>query len=452
MRKRGKQIMAGGGALLLTSGAAGLWSSSARAAAPDTLAVFDAASTATPVGVISRVPVETDGGYLLSNSAVQIGKSQALAAGFTLGSLGDAFVVTSAPPGTITQFPSVITAQDPPSATAPREAQLSGGDGGGASVGGEARNADLNARASDSPMALANASGQSISSAVYSTGAAVSHSESSVLPDGTVTTKGTTSMQNVMIGGPTGLTIASVDSLASIVIKPGQKPVTGLAIHTFGAQLAGVPVIIDQNGIRISDQVPVPASAVTSFNMGLAALAAQGLTFIASTVEQKVGDDQAEISGAAFTFRYHLPDSQIPRPSDIGSDETFEYGRVLAAVTARQRGDLGAGPALPPPGTATVGVPLGGGTPAAVPVAVGAPAVSSEPPATAVLGVGPAPAVVPTVNLGVASDTAEATGFTQPYRPSLAPQGVKDGYRYLLLVGALGLSGLVVLIRKRPIA
>jgi hypothetical protein len=445
MRKRGSQIVAGGGVLLLSAAMAGLWSSPARAEAPDNLAVYDAASTATPVGVISRVPVETDGGYLLSNSAVQIGKSQALAAGFTLGSLGDAFVVTSAPPGTITQFPSVVAAQDPPSATAPREAELSAGNGGGASVGGEARNADLNARASDSPMALANASGQSIAGAVYSTGAAVSHSESSVLPDGTVTTLGTTSAQNVMIGGPTGLTIASVDSLASITIKPGQKPITGLEVHTYGAQLAGVPVIIDRNGIRISNQVPVPASAVNSFNMGLASLAAKGLTFIASTEQSKVSDGQAEVSGAAFTFRYHVPDGPVPRPSDIGSDETFEYGRVLAAVTSRLRGDLDAGPELPPPGAATVGLPLGGVTSATDPVVS---ASGAEPSTT--LGLSPAPAVAPTVNLGVVSDGTEPLAFTPPYRPSLAPQGVKDGYRYVLLVGALGLAGLVVIFRKRP--
>jgi hypothetical protein len=438
-RKRGVRTAAGSTALLLTAGGGLLWGATAHAAAPDILAVFYASSTGSPVGVTSRVPAETDGGYLLSQTAVQIGKSQALAAGFTLGQLGDAFVVTSAPPGTITQMPSVITAQDPPSETAPREASLSGGNGGGASVGGDVRNADLNARASDSPNALANASGQGVTTAVYSNGAGVSHSESAVLPDGTVLTRATTSVQNVMIGGPTGLTIASVDSLATITIAPGKKPVTGLQVHTYGAQLAGVPVTIDQNGIRISDQVPVPASSVKTFNDALAALAAQGLTFVASTTSTTVADGQAQVSGAAFTFRYQLPQSQIPRPSDIGSDETFEYGKVIASATSRVNGSLGGGPELTPSTTDGAAVP---GATTGTDLAAAAP-----------LGALPTTAgAIPTVGIGAAAPAAAApVGFTLT-KESLAPGQFKDGYRYLLLAAALGVAGLVIIVRKRPIA
>ncbi|MBA3744462.1 hypothetical protein [Sporichthya sp.] len=443
LRKRGVQTAAGSTALLLTVGVAILWDSTAQAAAPDNLAVFFAASQATPASVVSRVPAETAGGYLLSQSSVQIGKSQALAAGFTLGPLGDAFVVTSAPPGTITQMPSVITAQDPPSETAPREASLSGGNGGGPSVGGEVRNADLNARASDSPNAVANASGQSVTTAVYTAGAGVSHSESAVLPDGTVQTKATTSVQNVLIGGPTGLKIASVDSLATITIAPGQKPITSLQVHTSGASLAGVPVIIDKNGLRISDQIPLPASSVAAFNQGLAGLAAQGLTFIASTETSKVSEGQAELYGAAFTFRYQLPESDIERPSDIGSDETFEYGKVFASVTSRALGSLGGGPELTPTTTDSAAVPG-----ATVPGATG-----TDLAGTADLGALPSTVgTIPTVGLGAAAPAAAVpVGFTLT-RPSLAPDQFKDGYRFLLLAAALGVAGLVTIIRKRPIA
>lgn len=437
LRKRGVQTAASTTALLLTAGVAILWDSTAQAAAPDNLAVFFASSQATPASVVSRVPAETAGGYLLSQSSVQIGKSQALAAGFTLGSLGDAFVVTSAPPGTITQMPSVITAQDPPSETAPREASLSGGNGGGPSVGGEVRNADLNARASDSPNAVANASGQGVSTAVYSAGAGVSHSESTVLPDGTVLTKATTSVQNVLIGGPTGLRVASIDSLATISIAPGQKPITTLQVHTSGASLAGVPVTIDKNGLRISDQVPLPASSVQAFNKGLEGLAAQGLTFIASTETQKVTDAGAELYGSAFTFRYVLPESDIERPSDIGSDEMFEYGKVLASVTSRAQGSLGGGPELTPvttdgvaPGAAT-GTDLAGVTDlGAIPSTAG---------------------TIPTVALGGAAPAAAApVGFTLT-KESLAPGQFQDGYRFLLLAAALGVAGLITIVRKSPI-
>lgn len=441
LRKRGVQTAASSMALLLTAGVAVLWDSTAQAAPPDNLAVFFASSQATPASVVSRVPVETAGGYLLSQSSVQIGKSQALAAGFTLGSLGDAFVVTSAPPGTITQMPTVINAQDPPSETAPRENSLSAGNGGGPSLGSEVRNADLSARASDSPNAVASASGQSIMTPVYSAGAGISRSESAVLPDGTVQTKAISSIQNLLIGGPTGLKIASVDSLATITIAPGQKPVTSLQVHTSGASLAGVPVILDKNGLRISDQIPLPASSVAAFNSGVAGLAAQGLTFVASTETVKVSEGQAELYGSAFTFRYQLPESEIEKPSDIGSDETFEYGKVVASVTSRAQGSLGGGPELTPSATDTAGLPgadVGTGTDLA-----------------GVTDLGALPSTVgtiPTVGFGAAAPAAAApVGFTLT-KPSLAPDQFKDGYRFLLLAAALGIAGLVIIIRNRPIA
>lgn len=436
LRKRGVQTAASTTALLLTAGVAILWDSTAEAAAPDNLAVFFASSQATPAGVVSRVPVETPGGYLLSESSVRIGKSQALAAGFTLGSLGDAYVVTSAPPGTITQFPTVVTAQDPPSETAPRENSLSGGNGGGASVGSEVRNADLNARASDSPNAIASASGQSITTPVYTAGGGVSRSESAVLPDGTVLTKAISSIQNLLIGGPTGLRIANIDSIATISIAPGQKPVTMLAVHTSGASLAGVPVTIDKNGLRISDQVPLPASAVAAFNEGVKGLADQGLTFIASTETSKITDGEAELYGSAFTFRYKLPESEIEKPSDIGSDEQFEYGKVVAKVTSRAQGSLGSGPELTPSAT-DAGVPAGTGTDLAGVTDLGAL------PSTA--------GTIPTVSLSSGSASAVApAGFTLT-KESLAPGQFQDAYRYLLLAAALGVAGLVTIIRKRPI-
>lgn len=441
LRKRGVQTAAASTALLLTAGLAVLWDSTAEAAAPDNLAVFFASSQATPVGVLSRVPVETPGGYLLSQSSVRLGKSQALAAGFTLGPLGDAYVVTSAPPGTITQFPTVVNAQDPPSETAPRENSLSGGNGGGSSVGSEVRNADLNARASDTPNAIANASGQSVSTPVYSAGGGVSHSESAVLPDGTVVTKASSSIQNLLIGGPTGLRIASIDSLATISIAPGQKPITSLQVHTYGASLAGVPVTLDKNGLRISDQIPLPASSIATFNEGVKGLADQGLTFIASTETTKVTDNGAELYGSAFTFRYQLPDSSgIQKPSDIGSDETFEYGKVVASATSRTSGGLGA-PELTP-GTTDAGA---------------VPGVTTDgTDAAGITDLGSLPSTVgtiPTVGLSAGSATGGAApaGFVLT-KPSLAPDQFKDGYRFLLLAAALGVAGLIIIIRKRPIA
>lgn len=433
------------GATVLTVGAVYAVSGAvAQAAAPDSLAVFLASSTATPVGVISRVPAQTDGGMILSSTLVQLGKSQAQAAGGTLGPLGDAFVVTSSPPGTITQFPSVVTAQYPPSETAPREASLTGGRGGGVGVG-EVRNVDLNAMASDFPEASANASGNAVFGGVFNTGASVSRSVSSVLADGTVTTEAFTAMQNVVVGAAAApLTIGQVTSLASIVIKPGAKPVSVLEVRFSGAQLAGVPVIIDANGIRISDQVALPPSSIQAVNSALAGMAAQGITVSVTppTTTEKSGG--VDLAGSALSIRYKLPDSPIPKPSDIGTDETFEIGQVKASSTARTREPLvgaeGASgfPAAPAAGTDSTGVdglaadPSGGALP------VGAPAAGL--PATDLTVQSPGTAV------------AAPVGFVLPARAgTLAPDQARDAYRILLLGAILAFAGLVAIVRKRSL-
>ncbi len=273
---------------------------------------------------------------------------------------------------------------------------------------------------------------------MYTAGGGVSRSESAVLPDGTVLTKAISSIQNLLIGGPTGLRIANIDSIATISIAPGQKPVTLLQVHTSGASLAGVPVTLDKNGLRISDQVPLPASSVQAFNKGVEGLAAQGLTFIASTETVKVSDGEAELYGSAFTFRYQLPESDIEKPSDIGSDETFEYGKVVAKVTSRAQGSLGGGPELTPIGTDTSAVPGATGTDLA---------------GTTDLGALPSTVgTLPTVGLSAGAPAAAApVGFTLT-KESLAPGQFQDAYRYLLLAAALGVAGLVTIIRKRPIA
>jgi hypothetical protein len=319
-RRRAVRVLAGTGALGLAAALTVGWGPAARAEAPDSLATFVATSYATPYAIVSRVPVESAGGFLYSKSSVQLGKSLSLAAGFTLGELGDTFVVTSAPPNTITSMPSVINAQDPPSNTAPRENHLTGGQY-GSPDGGEVRNADLAARASDAPMATAQAAGNAVSSLPFSSGASTSRSDSTVTPDGTVVTKAITSVQNVVIGsGATALTIAAVDSVAAVTIPPGGKPIPTLQVHSYGAQLAGVPVVIDANGISINNQVAVPPDALSAFRAGLAQLAAQGLTFAPSPTVNQTTAEGATVSGAVFAFRYHYPDA-FPRPSDIGTDE-----------------------------------------------------------------------------------------------------------------------------------
>jgi hypothetical protein len=374
---------------------------------------------------------------------VQLGKSLSQAAGFTFGDLGDTFVVTSAPPNTITSMPSVINAQDPPSNTAPKEAHLTAGQYGGADSG-EVRNADLAAKANaeDAPTATAQAAGNAVNSAPFSSGYSTSRSDSAVSPDGTVTTKAITSVQNVVIGsGATALTIASVDSVASVVIPPGGKPIPTLTVHSYGAQLAGVPVTIDSKGISINNAVAVPPDALTAFKAGLESLAAQGLTFTPSPMQTQTTAEGATVSGAVFSFRYHYPDA-FPRPSDIGTDEEWRLGNVYASATARPRGE-------PPVAAPVAGAPAatapGATAPGAAAPNVAVPAVTPALPPGAPAG------GVPTVPFTTAPGNAAAQEplFALPARVSSPlPGEFRDGYRYVLLAALAGIATMIFVLKR----
>ncbi|HEX3612060.1 MAG TPA: hypothetical protein VHU88_10275 [Sporichthyaceae bacterium] len=452
---RSKWLRKGGtaGAVVVLGGFVLCLGPAAQAAPPESLAVFSTASSATPYGIVSRVPVETDGGFLFSKTSLQLGKSLSQAAGLTLGDLGDLFIVSSAPKGTITSMPSVVNAQDPPSAVAPREAHLTGGQYGGGDTG-EVRNADLSARASDSPQASAAANGNSMSGPAFSSGISTSRSESVVAADGTVTTRAIATVQNVVIGPATSaLTIGQVTSIATVTIPPGGKPVPTLQINMSGAELGGVPVTIDAHGISVNKSVALPADAMSQFSAAFNKMTSQGLTFTPFPASITTDDGGAKVSGAAMSFRYHAPDA-LPRPSDIGSDEEFRLGDVTAAATARSR------TALPPPvSDATNGAaPAAGALPAATaPIAAPATSVDTAPavlPAPTVSGsgstlsVGAAP---PTVGLNTTGTTAaEPELFALPARVSSPlPGEARDGYRYVLLA-AVGLAAAVILlVRKR---
>ena len=162
-----------------------------------------------PYGLVSRVPVETAGGFLVSKSSVQLGKSISQAAGFTLGDLGDTFVVTSAPPGTITAMPSVINAQDPPSNTAPKESHLTVVS---TAVATAVRSATPTCRPgpATSPHGLGRRRRATRCPAPRSAPGLHLAQRERRGPDGTVTTKAITSVQNVVIGpGHPALTIAA---------------------------------------------------------------------------------------------------------------------------------------------------------------------------------------------------------------------------------------------------
>lgn len=433
---------AGAGAVAFGIGAVMVfgWGPSASAAPPESLASFAAQSSAVPYGVVSRVPVESAGGFLYSQSGVRLGKATAKAAGFTAGELGDVFIVSSSPPGTITSMPTVINAQEPPSDTAPRESRLTGGTS-GSPTSGQVQNFDLLAKATDAPAGNASAVGQGITSLPFTSGLSTSRSESIVSEDGTVATKAISTVQNVVIGpAATGLSIAAVESIASITIPPGGKPVTDLRITMSGATLGGVPVTIDSRGVRISDQVALPPDALAAFKSGLDSLAAQGLFFEPSPREETVTADGAKLSGAVFQFRYRYPDA-FPRPSDIGTDETFQLAAVTAEATARQR-------TAPPPTTDVAQTPVDS---AAAPVVDENAPIAAEPGVTPDLG---APAVgapeggTPSVGLPGTTPTAAQPDvvFALPTRVAdPLPGQARDSYRYVMLAAVAGIGAVIVL-------
>src|SRR5207237_9768473 len=94
----------------------------ARGDAPDKLSVYAGRGIASPIGVVSRVPAESAGGVIYSESRLEIGKTRAIAAGMTLGELAEAFLITSIQGYT---NPTLVNAQYPPSNVYPAEATAS---------------------------------------------------------------------------------------------------------------------------------------------------------------------------------------------------------------------------------------------------------------------------------------------------------------------------------------
>lgn len=403
----------------------------AKALPPAKLGVFSAQSYSTPIGTTLRVPAESAGGLVRSWTSVKLGKTQAQAAGVTLGPLGDAFVIASQPTPLFASFPSVINAQDPPSAGAPHDNSFAQSVDAGAVHG-----LRLHATASDAPTAVADATAVAADAAVISTGTSTSHSESRVLPDGTVTTTSTSSSQNVSIGppgAPAVLTIASVSGLASVTIPPNGKPVTTLDVRIQGALLAGIPVTINQDGITVAGTVALPISSIVTVNNALALLAASGLTVVAVPTTRTATGQGATVSGAAIELRYQVPKTPTPLPTDIGTDETLLLSSVGATATAR--------PLQP------IQFP-------ASPGAIGAPTSAMPDTTQPTLG----GSTTPTFGSGSQQPQASVAGPTglaqnafrlPPRADTAASDQLIANYRLFLAAAALGLIGLHLTRRNR---
>jgi len=386
------------------------------------LSVYAGRGIASPIGVVSRVPAETAGGVIYTESRLEIGKTRAIAAGATLGELGEAFLAT-----TLAGYanPSLVNAQYPPSSVYPSDAKFAYG----VSAGG-AGFIDLHAVADASPQAKADAvGGGGGASGLLHIGGGESHTNSRVKDDGTVVTTAVSSVHNIVLGPELAplLTIGTMTSSASVEVPFGGKPKTSLTVQMGGAMVAGTPVTITQDGITIANSAAVPASSVQQVNAYLAQLDQYGLSVRAVPVDKQVTDTEGTVSGAALQFRYTVP-SSIALPTDIGKDETFLLGEVIANAAGRPRQPLSlSSPAADVSGATASAQETFGAEPVATTPELSAPA---EQPAL-LGGSGP-------------TSAAPSTGAGGPPPFQLGPRSrnvvadrVLSGYRFIILVAVV---------------
>jgi hypothetical protein len=393
--------------------------------------VYSGRGIATPIGVVSRVPAESAGGVIYSESRLEIGKSRAIAAGETLGELAEAFLITSVQGYT---NPVLVNAQYPPSNVYKSEDRFSNGVSfGGASV------LDIHAVADKTPSASADAVGGAGGIAgLLHIGGGESRTRSLVKDDGTVLTTAVSSVHNIVIGPQLApiLTIGTMTSSASVEVPFGGKPKTNLTVQMGGVFVAGAPVTITQEGITLANSAAVPASSVQQVNQNLAQLDQYGISVRAVPVERQVTDSEGTVSGAALQFRYTVP-ATLALPTDIGKDETFLLGQVIANATGRKRQPLAVTPA---PVDASPPSVLGDSSVGSDAVAAGPDLVAPAALPAALGGGPPAPR----------SEVAGPAPFQLPHRArNVVAERVLDGYRLIIVAAVIAAAAYLLRNRTR---
>jgi hypothetical protein len=398
------------------------------------VAVIDSNAVAASIGLISRVPAESPGGINWTATAITLDKAVAKAAGGTAGSLAETFFQTSSD-----QYrnPSLIGAQYPPTATVPTEAR------GGSPQGGPGGVAATHAVATEQPTADAEAQGGrggDGSPIMMQGGTSTSHGE--LGRDGAVVTRAVAVASGISIGGG-AVTIGSASTQAVTTVPPRGQPTTELKVTLTGVLVGGVPAELTDQGLRISDQVPVGPGQLAAFNAATAQLAQRGITVTAAPAVREVGPDQARAEGGGVVVRYTVTDQ-------IGGDEEVVLAQARSRSTlklAEAAQPLPALPALPAPPPAPVVAPPPAPRPSAPPVAA--------PPARAdgSLPSGAGDSLLPLPDGGGATGTAPggasplAAAPLTPAHPALnllgreddrALRGLRTGYRVILLLAAAG--------------
>src|SRR5581483_10414765 len=345
--------------------------------------------------------------------------------------------------------PSLIGAQYPPTATIPAEAR------GGSPPGTPGGIAATHVVATDQPAATASAQGArggDGSPVVVQGGSSSSHGE--LRPDGAVVTRAVSTATGVSIGGG-AVTFSSATTEAVTTVPPTGPATTALTVTVTGLLVGGVPARLTDQGLGLSDQVPVGAAQLAAFNAALSQLAARGITIVAAPAGREVGAGRARAEGGGMVVRYRVADQ-------IGGDEAFVPAEARSSSTLQR-----AAPAspLPVPELPSVSQPVPGppatASPLAPPAASGAPEVPSPPVGIgeATGGAGPSAALGPpaappgagsgaTAGPGPAAAAAPvAAGPAAPGRPALnllgrtddrAERRLRTGYGVILLLAFAG--------------
>lgn len=406
----------------------------------DDLATADAIGYATPVGTLLRIPNELPGGALLSKSTLTLDKTQAIVAGYTPGELGEAFLQTTlvAPPelglpaevadAVAWKNPSLFTAQTPPSEVFPATAALAEG---GVAVppfeGGS-----LRAATTERSAAADAVGGLAISADGVTIGAGGSRSRTELLDDGTVVSEAHAFISDIRLADGL-LRIGGIDSRARVSFRPGEEPEHDLSIEITGAQVLGVPVVIDRDGIRVAESTLLGLGQLQTVDQLLASLADQGfsVTLFPGVVEE-VDEQSVRVAGAALSIRGDLTDyvpTNVDTPlgpvgsplGDVGTDNEILLGQVEASAFAAERGPLpDFGPPIPPPPAPTP-------TPTPAPVATGTATSASSPAAP---DRGPSEVAAP----------ATGGGDFELIRRDEAPgvEALRIGYRWVLVCALAG--------------
>ncbi|HKN37558.1 MAG TPA: hypothetical protein VJ456_00465, partial [Acidimicrobiia bacterium] len=175
---------------------------------PPDVRVIDSHASAAAVGVLSRVPAESDGGAIYSSTALTVDKTQAQAAGFTAGDLAELFFESSSDKY---RNPALVRAQYPPAGTVPAESSFDGAAAppGAPATGGAGH---LHAVAAETPSAAAEAAGARAALGDVTVGGGTSASSGELGADGTLITKARSAATDIRIAKV--LTVANATTVA----------------------------------------------------------------------------------------------------------------------------------------------------------------------------------------------------------------------------------------------